>query len=136
MSDFRKVTADFSVAGQIAVDDIRRAAADGFTLIINNRPDGEVPGQPTSAEIEAAAKAAGLGYAYIPGSGRPTPDQVREEQAVLAGAGGRTLAFCRSGNRSIITWSLGQADSGERSPAELVKLGADAGYDVSPFLGG
>ena len=84
--------------------------------------------------MEAAARAAGLEYAYIPVTGRPTLEQVDEESAVLADAAGPVLAFCRSGTRSIITWSLGQAGSGERSREELAKLGADAGYDLSAVL--
>ncbi|WP_309605754.1 beta-lactamase hydrolase domain-containing protein, partial [Phenylobacterium sp.] len=51
MSDFRRVTEDLSVAPQIGVADVAEAARQGFSLIINNRPDGEEPGQPTGAEI-------------------------------------------------------------------------------------
>lgn len=135
MADFRKVTDDYSVAPQLAPHEMADAAREGFTLVINNRPDGEVPGQPSSAEMEAAARAAGLAYAHIPVSGRPTSDQVAQHQAALAAASGPALAFCRSGNRSIITWSIGQATSGARSRDELVKLGGDAGYDLSAVLG-
>ena len=46
------------IAGQIAPADVAALKADGVTMIINNRPDGEDAGQPTSAEIEAAACAA------------------------------------------------------------------------------
>jgi uncharacterized protein (TIGR01244 family) len=136
MTDFRKVTDDFSVAPQIAVGDVAVAAAQGFTLVINNRPDDEAPDQPSSAQMEAAARAAGLDYAYIPVRGGPTPDQVEAAQAAIAGAKGPVLAFCRSGTRSIVTWSLGQAQSGARSRDELVRLGADAGYDLSGVLAG
>jgi len=134
MSEFRKVTDSFSVAPQIALGDLARAAEAGFVLVINNRPDGEVPDQPTSAEVEAAAKAAGLDYAHIPVRGAPTAEQVVEERAVLAGAKGPVLAFCRSGTRSIVTWSLGEAGAGARSRDELVKLGQAAGYDLSNAL--
>jgi uncharacterized protein (TIGR01244 family) len=136
MSEFRRVTEDLSVAPQISVDDVAEAARQGFTLIINNRPDGEAPGQPTGAEIEAAAKAAGLDYVFIPVVGGPTPDQVETERAALEAAKGPVLAYCRSGNRSIITWSIGQALSGARSREELVGLGRQAGYDLSAVLGG
>jgi uncharacterized protein (TIGR01244 family) len=135
MSDFRKVTDDFSVAPQIEVSDLAKAKAEGFTLVINNRPDGEAPGQPTSAEMEAAANAAGLAYAHIPVRGGPTPDQVDVERQILAEAAGPVLAFCRSGTRSIVTWSIGQALAGTRSRQELIELGADAGYDLTGVLG-
>jgi uncharacterized protein (TIGR01244 family) len=134
MAEFRKVTDRFSVAPQIGIEDLARAAEAGFVLVINNRPDGEVPDQPSSAAVEAAAKAAGLDYAHIPVRGAPTPEQISAEQAVLGKANGPVLAYCRSGNRSIITWSLGEARAGSRSREELLKLGAAAGYDLSAVL--
>lgn len=135
MSDFRYVTDQLSVSPQIGLDDLARAAALGFKMVINNRPDGEEPGQPTSAEIEAAAKAAGLAYAHVPVRGGPTQDQVEAEREILSTAPGPVLAFCRSGTRSIVTWSIGQALAGERPRDELVALGAQAGYDLSGVLG-
>ncbi len=134
MADFRKVTETFSVAPQITLDDLPAAAAAGFTLVINNRPDGEVPGQPASDQVKAAAEAAGLDYAFIPVVGGPSAEQVDEERAIIAAAKGPVLAYCRSGNRSIITWSLGQARSGARSRDELIRLGAALGYNLAPVL--
>jgi uncharacterized protein (TIGR01244 family) len=136
MPDFRKVTDDFTVAPQIAPSDLAAAAAMGFKLVINNRPDGEAPGQPSSAEMQAAAAAAGLDYVHVPVTGGPGPAQVEAVAEAVAGAKGPVLAFCRSGTRSIVTWSLGQAASGARPRDELVRLGAAAGYDLSGVLGG
>jgi uncharacterized protein (TIGR01244 family) len=136
MADFRRVTDDFTTAPQISVADVEEAARQGFKTIINNRPDGEEPTQPRSAEIEAAAKAAGLAYFHIPVVGAPTPQQVETTQTVLQDAAEPVLAFCRSGTRSIVTWSLSQATSGARDRGELVSLGRAAGYDLSNVLGG
>ena len=135
MAVIRQVTKDFAVAPQIAPADMALAAGQGFVLVINNRPDGEAPDQPDSAQMEAAAKAAGLAYVHIPVRGGPTPDQVEAVADAISGAKGPVLAFCRSGTRSINTWSLGQAASGARPRDELVRLGADAGYDLSGVLG-
>ena len=135
-ADIRKVTEDFSVAPQIEPEDVQTAKARGFVKLINNRPDGEVPGQPTSTEMEAAARAAGLDYVHIPFSGRPTPEQAEAVAREAEAAGGPVLAFCRSGTRSITAWSIGQAMAGKRSPGELVGIAANAGYDLSPILGG
>jgi uncharacterized protein (TIGR01244 family) len=132
MTDFRTVTEVFSVSPQISPADVAVAAAQGFTLIINNRPDGEAPGQPTSAQIEAAAHAAGLGYAYIPVVGRPGPAQVQAVRAAVAEAPGKVLAFCRSGTRSICAWAIGQAAEADRD--DLIRLGAAAGYDLASVL--
>ncbi|HEY9237158.1 MULTISPECIES: TIGR01244 family sulfur transferase [Phenylobacterium] len=131
MTNFRRVTDDFSVTPQIALEDLAAAAAQGFKLVINNRPDGEDPTQPSSAEVEAAARAAGLDYVHIPVRGGPTPDQVEQNYRAVEAAGGPVLAFCRSGTRSIVTWSLGQYQADERSADELIELGAKAGYDLA-----
>jgi uncharacterized protein (TIGR01244 family) len=136
MSDFRRVTDDFTTSPQISVDDVRRAAELGFKTIINNRPDGETPDQPAGREIEAAAAAAGLAYFHIPVVGGPTPQQVETTEKLLETAARPVLAFCRSGTRSIVTWSLAQAATGARSRDELIGLGRSAGYDLSGVLGG
>jgi uncharacterized protein (TIGR01244 family) len=135
MSDFRRVTADFSTAPQISVADVAEAARQGFKTIINNRPDGEAPGQPTSAELEAAATAEGLAYVHVPVVGGPTPTQVETVHRIVEQADRPILAFCRSGTRSIVTWALGQAQAGA-SRAELVEQARNAGYDLSGVLGG
>ncbi len=131
MADIRKVTPEFSVAPQIEVADVEAAKAQGFVRLINNRPDGEAPGQPTSAEFAKAAEAAGLDYVHIPFVGRPTPEQAEAVADAAAAAPGPVLAFCRSGTRSITAWALGQAQAGRRPPGELIALGAKAGYDLS-----
>jgi uncharacterized protein (TIGR01244 family) len=134
MTDFRKVTDEFSVAPQIEPGDIAAAAKQGFVMVINNRPDGEAPGQPTSEQMEAEAKAAGIAYHHVPVRGMPTQDQIDAEQGYIEAATGPVLAYCRSGTRSIVTWSVGQCQSGQRSAGDLIELGAAAGYDLSGVL--
>lgn len=136
MSDFRRVTDEISVSPQISLEDVEAAARAGFKTIINNRPDGEEPVQPSGHEIEAAARQAGLAYFHVPVRGGPTPEQVETTRTILAEAQEPILAFCRSGTRSIVTWSLVQAASGARSRDELIALGRQAGYDLSGVLGG
>jgi uncharacterized protein (TIGR01244 family) len=135
MADIRRVSEDFAVAPQIAPEDMAQLAAEGFTLVINNRPDGEAPDQPTSAQMQAAATAAGLAYLHVPVAGGPRRDQVEAVREAMANAQGPVFAFCRSGTRSIVTWALGQAMHGDRERDELVRMGADAGYDLRPILG-
>ncbi len=130
MNTFRKVTEGFAVSPQISLEDVTVAVADGVTLVINNRPDGEDAGQPPGAVIEAAAKQAGLDYVHIPIVGRPSPAQVEEMKAAISGASGKVLAYCRSGTRSITAWALG-ADA----PRETVlSQSRAAGYDLSGLL--
>ena len=133
MSQFRQVTDAFQDSPQITPEEARAAAAAGVKLIINNRPDDEVEGQPKSADIEAAARAAGAEFIRIPIVGRPTPEQAMAQAEAVAGAQGPVLAFCRSGTRSITAWALGEAARG-RDRSELVSLAAGAGYDLGPVL--
>ncbi len=122
-----------SAASQLLPQDISALVAQGFASIINNRPDDEEAGQPSSAEIEAAAVAAGLSYLHAPVRGMP------DEQAVAAVAdrlkadsdrGVRTLMFCRSGMRSTVAWAIAQRQEGA-DPDSLREVAAAAGYDLS-----
>jgi len=134
MADIRRVTPEFAVAPQLTADDMAEAARQGFTLVINNRPDGEAEDQPSSAEMQRAAEAAGLAYHHIPVRGGPTEEQVAAVARAVAEAKGPVLAFCRSGTRSIVTWSIGRAmDGADR--ALLIAEGRNAGYDLSGVLG-
>ena len=135
MTDFRRVTDRLSVSPQITPADVAEAKARGFTTIVNNRPDGEAPDQPAAAEIEAAARAAGLAYVHVPVRGMPTPEQVEETRAAILNSEGPVLAFCRTGTRCINTWSIGERLAG-RDRDELVRIGQAAGYDLSQVLPG
>ena len=97
----------FAVAAQLGASDVPGVAAQGFRTLVNNRPDGEASGQPGQADIEAAARAAGLHYVYLPViPGAITPDEARAMKQLLATAPGPVLAFCRSGSRSANLYSL------------------------------
>ena len=98
----QQVAPDVCVAGQLEPDTMAWAANAGFRSVINNRPDFEGgPGQPTSAAIEAAARAAGLSYAHLPVQPAvQTPEQIASFAQLLAELPRPILAFCRSGARS------------------------------------
>ncbi|MDD3798025.1 MAG: TIGR01244 family sulfur transferase [Novosphingobium sp.] len=133
MTDFRKLEEGMFASPQIEPADIAHAKELGVTLVINNRPDGEEPFQTTGAEIEAAARAAGMDYLAIPvtqaGMGHA---QVEAMAEALANAGGPVLAYCRSGTRSTFLWSLAQASRG-RNVDEIMGAAAKGGYDVAPI---
>lgn len=131
---FRHLDPNTFVAGQISPADVNEAAEQGVTLIVNNRPDGERPGQPLGSEIEVAAKAAGMGYRHIPVSQGFTPEQVREMAEALASSDGPVLAFCASGTRSTYLWALARASEGADGE-ELIRQAAEAGYDLGPLRG-
>jgi uncharacterized protein (TIGR01244 family) len=120
------------VSVQIAPEQVAEAAALGVTLIVNNRPDGEEPGQPASAEIEAAADAVGIAYRHLPVAGGFPPDRVAAMAEALDEAGGKVLAFCRSGTRSTFLWALANKQRGGDG-ATIMARAASAGYDLSPL---
>ncbi|HSI47407.1 MAG TPA: TIGR01244 family sulfur transferase [Ideonella sp.] len=98
----RALTADVYVAPQLEPAAMAELAQLGFRSVINNRPDGEGgPDQPTSAQVEAAAQAAGLSYRHLPVSGvYQSPEEIAEFGALMAELPRPLLAFCRSGARS------------------------------------
>ncbi|MGL4542533.1 MAG: TIGR01244 family sulfur transferase [Polymorphobacter sp.] len=130
---FKQLTPAVAVAPQIDVADVTAAAAQGFVCIVNNRPDGESPGQPLGEAIRAAAEAAGMRYVAIPVDARGFSASMVAAMVDALGAG-KTLAFCRSGTRSTNLWSLASA-SQSGSIAEITNMAAAAGYDVSGLAG-
>ena len=132
--DLKRINDHVSVSGQIRPEDVATLKDLGFVAIVNNRPDGEAPDQPAGAEIEAAAKAAGLPYYSIPlGREGVNPTLVAETKAVLEGSSGPVFCFCRSGTRSTTLWALSQA--GEAPAEEIIAQAAEAGYDMSHLAG-
>jgi len=120
------------VAGQIRPEDMAGIAALGVSTVVNNRPDGEEPGQPNGDEIADAAEAAGLAYREVLVSGGIEPEQVETMASVMDDCPGRLLLYCRSGMRSAFLWALAQRGSG-LSGDEVIARGAAAGYDLSPL---
>ena len=98
----RQVAADICVAPQLNPAAMAEAARAGFRSVVNNRPDFEHgPNQPTNADIEVAARAAGLEYRFLPvAGGFQTPEQIAAFAQMLEQLPRPILAFCRSGNRS------------------------------------
>jgi uncharacterized protein (TIGR01244 family) len=129
---FRRVDDGIWVSPQIGAADIEAARALGVRVIINNRPDGEQPGQAPGEEIKAAAEAAGLAYVSAPVRGGPTEAAVEAMNAALAQ--GPVLAYCGSGTRSILVWAIAQIVSGARTRDETVALARNAGYDLARWI--
>ena len=101
---FRKLTDHILVSPQITIDQVAEAKAQGVTMIVNNRPDDEEPGQINGAEIEAAALKAGIDYVAVPvAHGGFAPWQLDGMAQALDQTGdGKMLAYCRSGTRSTL----------------------------------
>lgn len=105
--NFARLSDRYSVAPQIQPADVEFFAAQGFTIVICNRPDGEATDQPTAESIRAACENQGIEFHMIPMSGRDVdPDTVEQFLAVMRGASGPVLGYCRSGTRSAILWQI------------------------------
>lgn len=120
------------IGGQIRPDEVAGLAQMGVTLIVNHRPDGEEPDQPLGAEIEDAATAVGIDYRAIPIIRGIGPADAEATAEAIASARGKTLMYCRSGNRSALAWALAQSDQGVAREEIEAKL-AGVGIDPTPI---
>jgi uncharacterized protein (TIGR01244 family) len=127
----RKLDDKTLISGQIRPEDVAGLKESGVTMIVNNRPDGEDPGQPLAADIEAAAEAAGIAYRFVPITRGIGPSDVEAMREAIEAAEGKLLAFCRSGNRSALAWAVARREQGALIE-ELQQAAAAAGVDLSP----
>lgn len=110
--EFKKIDDQLSVSGQLSPDDLAELKANGVSVIINNRPDGEQAGQPASDDIAAAAGELGLNYHHIPViPGQADPADAQHMVQIVEAAGGWVHAFCRTGNRSSNLWAMGRSQN-------------------------
>ncbi len=105
-----RISNDFAVAPQLAAEDMQAVAEAGYKSVIINRPDFEGgPDQPSSADVIAAARAAGLVVEYQPVvSGAMTPDDVERFAQLLTELPAPVLAYCRSGTRCTHLFAAAQ----------------------------
>jgi uncharacterized protein (TIGR01244 family) len=120
-----------SAAGALDRDDIAALAAHGVHTIVNNRPDGEDPGQLPAAEARTLAESHGIAYHHIPVTG-PTLSRADVDAfaAVLAHAPRPIVAHCRSGTRSTLLWALASLRDGA-DPSALIAEAARYGIDIA-----
>ncbi len=123
---------NFSVSPQIGPEHLAGLQTAGFTDLVCNRPDGEIPGGPVSALMERAARAAGLRFHYLPIS----PGQFGEDTRAALGRltanpAARVFAYCRSGQRSAALWAL--ATGSQANADTLIRHCAARGYDLEPL---
>ena len=121
------------VSGQILPHEVFGLVEQGITMLVNNRPDFEEPGQPLAAEIEEAAAQAGIAYRFVPIIRGIGPADVEAMQQARSEAGdGKVLAFCRLGGRSALVAALAKREDGT-SREEVERCLSDAGIDSGPI---
>lgn len=130
--DLRRLTDSYSVAPQIAPEDMAALKALGFHTVIDNRPDGEIPVDLQADAMAIAARAAGLTFVLNPVTpGQFTPELVARQRAAMDAAQGPVFAYCASGNRSTVVWELVHA--GRMPVDDMLAIAASAGYAHDQF---
>ena len=127
---FNFLSSIVSASPQLSKADVAKAAQEGFRSIIDNRPDGEEPGQLSAADMRALAAGHGMGFAHIPViPGKIGDEDIADMADALARLEGPILAYCKTGTRAASLWALCQA--GVRSADSIIATAADAGYDLT-----
>lgn len=127
--DIRPLTPTYAVSPQIALSDLAAIKAAGYALVIDNRPDAEIPADLHTAHMAEAARALGLTFIANPViSGGLTAENVAAQAAAVAAAEGPVLAYCASGNRSSVVWALMHA--GQMDADFLINTPARYGYTL------
>ena len=120
-----------SVTGRLDRPDIEALAHAGVRTIINNRPDGEDPGQLPAAEARHLAEALGITYHHIPITAATlSRADVDTFAATLRDGPTPVVAHCRSGTRSTLLWALSRMREGA-DPFALVAEAARHGIDIA-----
>ncbi len=132
--DIRALTPTYAVSPQIELADLAAIKAAGFTMVINNRPDGEIPPHLQADKMQAAAVALGLQFVINPViSGGMTADNITAQAAAVAASDGPVFAYCASGNRCSVVWALMSA--GTRPADDLINIPARFGYNLEHLRG-
>lgn len=125
--DIRKLTDTYAVSPQITPEDAAAIRAAGFTTVICNRPDSEVPPELQADAVRRAVEAEGLRFVDNGFSGGALSlENVDAQGKAIAESNGPVFAYCASGNRSSIVWALSQA--GKRDPDEMIAAAGRHGY--------
>ena len=120
-----------SAAGSLDRSDIDALAHTGVRTIINNRPDGEDPGQLPVAEARRIAQSHGLVYHHIPITAATlSRSDVDAFAAAVHNAPAPVVAHCRSGTRSTLLWALSRMREGA-DPLSLIAEAARHGIDIA-----
>lgn len=107
-------------------------AGRGFVAVINARPEGEEQGQPGNAAEAAAARAAGLGYTFLPVTNSTITDaDIEAFQKTLKDAKGPVLAHCKSGTRALALHAIGEVLDGRMKREDVVAFGKGHGFDLT-----
>ena len=126
------ITEKLAISPQPGLEDIAALREQGFSGLINNRPENEAADQPGNVREHYAAGQAGLAYVFIPvRMDEITEADVRAFQQALAAADGPMLAHCKSGQRSFTLHLIGEVLDGRLQADELADYGQRFGLNTA-----
>ena len=124
-----RLNENYHVSPQIELEDIKKFADQGFSKIICNRPDDEIPTELHSEYMAIAAKEAGIEFEILPLTHQTmTPENIAKQGDLIDTATGQILAYCASGTRCTVVWALWQ--SGKMSADDIIQTAMEAGYNI------
>jgi uncharacterized protein (TIGR01244 family) len=127
--DIRALTPSYAVSPQIDLSDLPAIKAAGFTTVIDNRPDREIPDSLQTGAMRAAAEAQGLTFVAIPLlPGNITDENIAAQAAAVAASAGPVFAYCASGNRCSQVWAM--MNAGRQPTNDLIAVPARFGYQL------
>jgi len=127
------------VSSQISLRDIGYLPQYGIHTIIDMRPDGEAPDEPSHFDMERFAKAEGIDFSYIPVPHESIPPAtVKELGEVLSASKKPVVLYCRTGRRAVRTFALCEASRhGGPSVDTILGMVKNAGFfaeDLRPEI--
>ncbi len=131
--EIKPLSPEFAVSPQIEIDDLEEIWNAGYRSIICNRPDGESDDQAAAQDVETAARAMGFDFLFLPvQSGRAAMPHAIQTRKALADMQKPVFAYCRTGTRCTVIWSLMQISEMEAN--DILAATNAAGYDMSRLI--
>ena len=127
-----RVSENISITSQLTPRALRYIRSHGISTLVDVRPDGEAPDQPSSTAIAEAARRYNVGFHYLPVPHETIPDSAINSLAqVLAKDNSSTLLYCRTGRRAVRLLALAEATRPDGPNLnEILKLVRDAGFEA------
>jgi uncharacterized protein (TIGR01244 family) len=117
------------ITSQIRPDDILRLQQKGYRLLVDVRPDGEEPNQPTSAELREAADGQRMDFIYIPVPHDTIPEEAVHKLQVALSSYKSAVLYCRTGRRAARLFALEEASRpGGPDPSAILQMVSQAGF--------
>lgn len=121
-----------AICGQLAAKDLPDLAAQGFRVLINNRPDREAwVGQPPHQKLEEAAVEAGIATHFLPFTLQTLqPEHAQRFHSLINEGDQLVLATCASGFRSALLWAIARIAFSGRVADDVMRAAAETGQPL------